>query len=102
LEYLNSSNNAKKQLLNKDTGGHEQKNDNLFTNIFEETGEQFASIQDSNVLDELIKQFINKNNSEAKISELEINNIVNYFNRNMDYFVLNNRLNNLKQLFEVF
>jgi len=74
----------------------------LFTNIFEETGEQFASIQDSNVLDELIKQFINKNNSEAKISELEINNIVNYFNRNMDYFVLNNRLNNLKQLFEVF
>ncbi|OQB42072.1 MAG: hypothetical protein BWY04_00431 [candidate division CPR1 bacterium ADurb.Bin160] len=74
----------------------------MFTNIFEETGEQFASIQDSNVLDELIKQFINKNNSEAKISELEINNIVNYFNRNMDYFVLNNRLNNLKQLFEVF
>lgn len=102
LEYLNSSNYAKNQLLNKDTGSHEQKNDNLFTNILEETVEQFASIQDSNVLDELIKQFINKNNSEAKISELEINNIVNYFNRNMDYFVLNNRLNNLKQLFEVF
>ena len=116
LKYLNSSNYVKTKILDQSSDNQKnsetQLNSNLLNSILKQSDSNndqiqedakilFSSVQDNDLLQELIKQFMNQNATDSKISQLEINNIVNYFQKNMDYFVLNNRLNNLKQLFEV-